>query len=373
MVDAGCDPVPDGAQPRFAAVSRPCAIFCVGKPYGIVSAVQRACRNTMILRDKHAWHACCYLYRAGWRGQPGTLGMIKMTKRSLAAVAVVALAAIPCVALAVPVDLGSAGGYTLLATGANPNGTLILGANAEVYGNVGAQYYLGTSPGVVIHGNADYGYLNGTPTITGASTQQTSAAFWSALQADLNNASAAASAMTAGQTFGNITSTQTFNSYAGTSVFDLGGLNLNGGSLTLHGSSTDQFVINIGSGGLSMGAGASIVLDGVNPGNVLFNVTGNNTNFNVGAATLQGTFLGADTNVRMVLGDGLTLNGASFLSNGITANLQTICGVGQTEPPCDGGTPPIPVPEPSGLPFLGLGAALIGYLGYRRRKDAAAR
>lgn len=297
-----------------------------------------------------------------------------MMKHALAAAAALALVAIPCASFAVPVDLGNAGNYTLLATGANPNGTLILGSNAEVYGNVGAQYYLGTSPGVVIHGNADYGYLNGTPTITGTSAQQTGAAFWSALQADLNSASAAASAMTAGQTFGNVTSTQTFNSYAGTSVFDLGGLNLNGGSLTLHGDGTDQFVINIGSGGLSMGAGASIVLDGVNPGNVLFNVTGNNTNFNVGAATLRGTFLGADTNVRMVLGDGLTLNGASFLSNGITANLQTICGVGQSQPPCgDGGTPPVPVPEPSGLPFLGLGVALLGFLGYRRRKSALAR
>ncbi len=295
-----------------------------------------------------------------------------MLRRSVAAVAALALIAMPCASFAVPVDLGAAGGYALLATGANPNGTLILGANAEVYGNVGAQYYLGVSPGVVINGNADYGYLNGTPTITGTSTQQTNPAFWSALQADLTNASAAASALTAGQTFGNITTSETFNSYDGTSVFDLGGLNLSGGSLTLHGNTTDQFVINIGSGGLSLGGGAAIHLDGVDPGNVLFNVTGNNTNFNVGAASMQGIFLGADTNVRMILGDGLTLNGASFLSNGITANLQTLCGIGQSAPPCDGGTPPVPVPEPDGLPLLALGVVLIGWLGYRRHREAAA-
>lgn len=297
-----------------------------------------------------------------------------MIKHSLAAVAAFALLALPCASFAVPVSLGNAGDYALLATGANPDGVLKLGGSANVYGNVGAQYFLQTSPFVTIHGNADYGLLSAAPgtVITGTSTQQSSSAFWAALQADLNTASMTASGLTAGQTFGNITSSQTFNSYGNTSVFDISGLNLNGGSLTLHGSSTDQFVINVGSGGLSMGGGASIVLDGVNASNVLFNVTGTNTNFNVGAASLQGTFLGANTNVKMMLGDGLTLNGARFLSNGIQANLQTMCGIGQTQPPCDGGTPPVPVPEPSGLPFLAVGAALIGYLGYRRRKEATA-
>lgn len=294
-----------------------------------------------------------------------------MIRHSLAAVAALALLALPCASFAMPVDLGNAGNYTLLATGANPNGVLTLGSNADVYGNVGAQYFLAMSPGVTIHGNADYGFLNAAPTttITGTSTQRTSAAFWTALQNDLNTASTTASSMTPDKTLGNITSSQTFTRYGSTSVYDLSGLNLNGGSLTLHGNSTDQFVINVGSSGFSMGGGASIILDGIDPGNVLFNVTGNNTNFNVGAASLQGTFLGVDTNVRMTLGDGLTLNGARFLSNGITANLQTICGIGQTQPPC---APPVPVPEPSGLPLLALGAALIGYLGYRRRREAVA-
>jgi hypothetical protein len=265
---------------------------------------------------------------------------------------------------AMPVDLGSAGDYTLLATGTSVwygqpmYGNLELGSEAEIYGNVGVRNTLNMAHGSVIHGNADFGSLTQNPgaSIDGAGSVE-DAAFWDALYGDVKNASQAAKAL-GGVNMGYINSTQTFNRQGDVSVFDIVGLNLSAGnSLTLKGNASDVFIVNVDYFGFMLGGGAAIILDGVAAENVLFNMHGilEAGHVNVAAGIMQGTYIAPDA--YMQLGDGLNLNGARFLGAGISGNLQTVHGI----------TPPVvvDVPEPSSVWLLCFG--LLSLCVMRRR------
>lgn len=265
---------------------------------------------------------------------------------------------------ALPVDLGNAGNYTLLATGTNVHhgipmyGNLELGSEAYIYGNVGSRNTLNMAHGAVIYGDADFGglYQNPGSSIEGDATQQGSA-FWDSLYTNLKSASVAAKAL-GGTDAGYINSTKTFNSQGDLSVFSITGLNLSAGhSLTLKGDADDVFIINVDYFGFMLGGGAAIILDGLRAENVLFNMHGalNNGHVNVAAGTMQGTYISPDA--YMQLGDGLNLDGVRFLGAGISGNLQTVHGFTP---------PPVSVPEPSALLLLGLG--LLG-LGVMRRRQ----
>lgn len=286
--------------------------------------------------------------------------MIKQLFKS----AVMACALTSSAVFALPVDLGNAGNYTLLATGTNVHhgipmyGNLELGSEAYIYGNVGSRNTLNMAHGAVIYGDADFGglYQNPGASIKGDANQQGSV-FWDSLYSDLKSASLQAKAL-GGAISGYINSTQTFNRQGDLSVFSISGLNLSAGhSLTLKGDADDVFIINVDYFGFMLGGGASIILDGLSAENVLFNMHGalNNGHVNVAAGTMQGTYISPDA--YMQLGDGLNLDGVRFLGAGISGNLQTVHGF----------TPPtIAVPEPSMLMLLGLG--LIG-LGFVRRRQ----
>lgn len=266
---------------------------------------------------------------------------------------------------AAPISLGSAADYTLLATGTRVHhdiplyGNLELGSEAYIYGNVGVRNTLNMAHGAIIYGDANFGSLLQNPgsAIQGAASQQ-SASFWDALYGDLKAASLAAKAL--GGTFaGYINTTQTFDRCAQLSVFNISGLNLTAGhSLTLRGGADDKFIVNVDYFGFMLGGGAAIILDGINPDNVLFNMHGalNAGHVNVAAGSMQGTYIAPDA--YMQLGDGLALDGVRFLAAGISGNLQTVYGIG-------GDTPPVDVSEPPGLLLFAL--ALLG-LGLARRR-----
>lgn len=269
---------------------------------------------------------------------------------------------------ALPVDLGKAGDYTLLATGTNVwhglpmYGNLELGSEAYIHGNVGVRNTLNMAHGSVVYGNADFGSLFQNPgaAIQGDANQQ-GTAFWDSLYRDLKSASQAAKAL-GGVDAGYINSTQTFNRQGDLSVFNITGLNLSAGnSLTLKGSADDVFIINVDYFGFMLGGGAEIILDGINADNVLFNMHGilNEGHVNVAAGAMQGTYIAPDA--YMQLGDGLELDGVRFLGAGISGNLQTVHGI------TTGDNPPVVVPEPSILLLFGFG--LIG-LGVARRRRA---
>jgi hypothetical protein len=278
--------------------------------------------------------------------------------------AVMACALTSSAAFALPVDLGNAGNYTLLATGTSVHhgipmyGNLELGSEAYIYGNVGSRNTLNMAHGSVIYGDADFGSLQQNPgsSIQGDATQQ-GAAFWDSLYSNLKNASLAAKAL-CGTDAGYINSTKTFNSQGDLSVFSITGLNLSAGhSLTLKGDEDDVFVINVDYFGFMLGGGAAIILDGLRAENVLFNMHGalNNGHVNVAAGSMQGTYISPDA--YMQLGDGLNLDGVRFLGAGISGNLQTVHGF----------TPPVNVPEPSALLLLGFG--LLGLVVMRRQAN----
>jgi hypothetical protein len=266
-------------------------------------------------------------------------------------------------AFALPIDLGNASNYTLLATGTSiwhgqpMYGNLELGSEAHIYGNLGVRNTLNMAHSAVIHGDADFGSLTQNPgaNIEGTETQQ-GATFWDALYADVKGASQTAKALN-GVNVGYIDTTQTFDRTGDVSVFNITGLNLSAGkSLTLKGSGNDVFIVNVDYFGFMLGGGAAIILDGVSADNVLFNMHGvlNQGHVNVAAGTMQGTYIAPDA--YMQLGDGLNLDGVRFLGAGISGNLQNVYGI--TPPPTN-------VPEPSVLMLLGLG--LIG-LGFARRR-----
>jgi hypothetical protein len=111
-------------------------------------------------------------------------------------------------------------------------------------------------------GSVDQSNFNTDFTVTGSKlfNQRLSQA-----QADANAASAAAAAMPSDFTGGNLTNSTTYTATAatradGATVISLSSLNLNSKTLTLSGSSTDVFIVNI-SGDLLF-ADCKIVLSG---------------------------------------------------------------------------------------------------------------
>lgn len=273
-------------------------------------------------------------------------------------------------AFALPLNLGNAGNYTLLATGTNVHhglpmyGDLILGSEAYIDGDVGARNLLNMAQGAVVYGAADFGSLLQNPgsAIAGDASVQ-GAAFWDSLYTDLKSASLAAKAL-GGVNAGYVSSSQIFNRQGDLSVFNILGLNLSAGnSLTLRGDADDVFIINVDYFGFMLGGGAAIILDGLNAENVLFNMHGalNNGHVNVAAGSMQGTYISPDA--YMQLGDGLNLEGVRFLGAGISGNLQDVYGF----TPPNLSPPVVNVSEPSMLLLIGLGLMGLGAVRSRAR------
>lgn len=293
--------------------------------------------------------------------------MIKQFFQSVAMTC--AFAASTALALPIDFDLGKAGNYTLLATGTNVHhgtqdmGSLILGSEAYIYGNVGARELLNMADGAVVYGDADYGSLiqQQGSSIQGHANTQAASAFWDALYWDLKSASVAAQSLS-GISKGYINSSQTFDTQGSLSVFNILGLSLSAGNkLTLNGGADDVFIINVDYFGFYLGGGAEIALaGGLKAENVLFNVFGaySSGHVNVAAGTMKGTYIAPDA--YMQLGDGLDLDGVRFLAAGISGNLQTVQGFRKPEPPHE-------VPEPAPFVLLMAGLFLIG-LSRRQQK-----
>lgn len=279
------------------------------------------------------------------------MGMLKKVA------AVVGFSAVASVATAAPIDLGAAGDYTLLSAGSiwDGQGSMNLGSDAKVVGNVGARWTVGTAPGVEIDGNLHGGSIVAAPGLVVTGEIRTlSDAEWDVIFNDLNAASnAALSLASSGLTVSGVTDTTVFSSSSDFNVINIdGGIDLTDGqSLTISGDANDEFVINV-SGDLFLcenqysNCDASILLDGVDADNVLFNFYGDGVakvNGDIDGDTdgiMSGNFISAG-GFDWILGDGMIFDEMKVLAGNLpVANVQGVNGITTS------------VPEPSSIMLM---------------------
>lgn len=219
------------------------------------------------------------------------------------------------------IDFGSAQQYTMAVGG--KTSSLILGSDAEIFGGVGAGWYLALASDAKVHGNvcADAFSIGSGASIDGSKNN------CGQLENDISHANLQATILAnSAKNLGVIDQSITLNASL-ESNYTIDSLLLGSGEyLTISGSSSDEVVINI-FGDAKVGSGGGILLTGgLTSNNVLFNFVNKNvgfSEFNFGGADISGTFL-ADRG-SFTLGDGATLNDVRFYTNhAISANVQVV-------------------------------------------------
>jgi hypothetical protein len=252
-------------------------------------------------------------------------------------------------ALADTFGLGTAGpgNWGILETGANqvsisgPGGgiTLSTGATASQANlgiNSGGKLNAssGTIPGTYYKftGNSDSGSASGTIASTTISNAAGNATLATAAS-NATTASANLAGLTANQTFASaITTTTTINATVpGENVINLAaGINLgNGTTLTLNGSASQSFVINIPAGGITLGSASILLTGGVTPANVIFNVTGGNVSLNGAGGVINWIVMDLEgtvslTNNNTIFGEVISGNSISMSNNSDVEAVQTV-------------------------------------------------
>jgi PEP-CTERM motif len=269
--------------------------------------------------------------------------------------------------------LGQAGNYAVLGLDTVSLGTDINASNVTVTGNVGVSH-LSTlqvmAPSTII-GNVYYqdaGSVTGPGTVTGSLIQQSmTQAVLDALNANTQNAMLAPNTTINGD----VTSAKTFTGSGGLNVIDINGnINLNNANITLVGTPSDVFVINV-TGDLDLVGTASLLTSGVPNANVLYNFTGGDVS-NPGKMTfnthvgdvVDGTMLAPYYTMNL---DG-TWNGELIggpLNIGLLSNA-TVNQDSFNPPPS---SPPPGVPEPSSMFLFLLGGTAVGCFARRRLRQ----
>jgi len=173
---------------------------------------------------------------------------------------------------------------------------------------------------------------------------------------DAQNVAAYAKGLLATQTFADITTATTITGNGGLNVIDVA--NIHNAPLTLKGTSSDFFVINVSG---SLQTNVAMTLNGVSASNVLFNFTGTSGNVfqTSGGDTLYGTFLsvyGGEYGF-----SNLNLDGELINTDG---NVQLVSG---SSIPTFSPFTPMSAPEPGVLLLLCAGLLGLGVMVYRNR------
>jgi len=211
------------------------------------------------------------------------------------------------------INLGSADKYTLAVGqydyyGSPVGGSLTLGSEALIYGNVAASSRIGFGVGSTVFGDACANAIDATADVRGTASSCadiSKTTGFDQLSLDIRNAYQSAATHYDALNSQNINGI--FNINASNHYFSAQSLNLSSGDvLTISGNANDSIVINV-SGSANIGSGAKILLDGIHARNVLFNFldTAATSNFQFGGAEISGTFLA--NNRSFQLGDGATL------------------------------------------------------------------
>jgi hypothetical protein len=271
----------------------------------------------------------------------------------------------------VDVTLGTAGpeDFAILAlTGAND--IALNGPTPGTNGNVGISsgtLSLNGSAGPAINGNVLL--APGASISTGNGTQVTGTVFTnqnlSQPNTDARNASTTFANLTPTLSVpgGAINGTITINGTAGVNVVNVSGINLgNGQTLTLNGPAGSQFVLN-DSGNLTLNSGLIKLAGGLTPTDVVINDTSSGNNFSTSGGLNNESIINAivlDPNGGVAMAPG-KING-ELIAGGSTIHLVSGANVNG-----------IPVtPLPAALPLFSAGLGLVGLLGWRRKRAAAA-
>jgi choice-of-anchor A domain-containing protein len=187
-----------------------------------------------------------------------------------------------------PVNLGTAGNFTLLAlngdiqdsgptgpdaTSGSVVGPIGIATAGHKFQTSGSRIYTGP---IYIHTGSTW-----TSSAIGFPTPQQSAAIDAMLaqaSADAFAASNFASSLAATATYGNINSSLSITEGSvGDYVFNIQSINFSGGkSLTLSAPAGSNFILNITSGSLTLSPGSIVLSGGLTPDHVLINYTGTN-------------------------------------------------------------------------------------------------
>jgi hypothetical protein len=187
-----------------------------------------------------------------------------------------------------------------LQSNANFAGIGLDGVNFQVQGPITVTGNLGIGSSGTFH-LSNYATLNSTLFADPAATVEVDAGSalagggvtesFSGAQAAATALSSWASSLTATQSMYDIQSTITITGNGGQNVIDVGYIYLpSGGTITIKGGAFDTFIFNVPYG-ILMDGGASIVLSGVTPGQVLFNFPGSLASVQLGNSTTAGIFL----------------------------------------------------------------------------------
>lgn len=240
------------------------------------------------------------------------------------------------------VDLGAASQFAVLGL----DSTRIFDNNATIGGNIGVSEggSLRISSDSTISGSVD---AFSTSQVLGSSNVVTDPALLQQAGADALAASSAAAALTPTQTFRTISRDTTIVGNGGLNVIQING-NIDA-SITLVGSASDIFVINV-KGGLHLKGNASLSLSGgVTADNVIYNFTGRGEIEARAGSSISGTLLAPNYNVaiRGTVSGAIIVGGSEFeLEHGATINQVSFTGQGA----------PVTPPGPS------AGATLSGHI-----------
>lgn len=187
-----------------------------------------------------------------------------------------------------PVNLGTAGQFTLLALNGDIQDSGPTGPDAttaSVVGKIGiaASGHKFDTSGDRIYDGPIYIHTGSTwnSSAKGFPTPQQSAAIDQMLAQASSDAFAAsnfAANLQATATYGNINSSLSITeNAAGNYVFDIQSINFSGGkSLTLSAPAGSNFILNIQGGGITLSPGSILLAGGLTPDHVLINYLGNN-------------------------------------------------------------------------------------------------
>jgi Ice-binding-like len=279
-----------------------------------------------------------------------------------ALIASLVLLALPGLALAVPINLGSAGpaDWAVLQIGNGSvtiDNTSVSGTSA-IWGNtgVGQNEKLSMSGGSLVYGNLFLGnssttnFSGGSGVASGFSTFTNQDTLLNTARSDALSAAAAATSL--GGTPTTISAGMTLTP----GVYSLTNLSL-GGSGTLTLSGVGQYVFNI-SGALNLGGTSQVILTGgATAADVLYNITGTTQAGTSGGSILRGVILAPNASVMIDSGVG-TAPHVGLYGEVISGRDITIAsGSGIQGVPGNGERPPT-VPDAGstlGLMIMGLG------------------